>query len=151
MEERVHQKTNGSENCLVKALTYLVHHNMSSGGTKVHLICDYHANNELHSIMSVDIITGVRNATKLVLQINKQCIDPDLIGTYSLHAGCVMALCLHRYKDTVIMKMGHCTLLTFLQYIHMQIAHLVIVISHKMSIVFQGSITKGTSTIESIY
>lgn len=35
-----------------------------------------------------------------------------------------MALKLHGYNDTTIMKMGRWTSLTFLMYIHTQIAHL---------------------------
>ena len=132
MGETVHQKTNGSVNCPVKALAYLVHHILSHGGNEERLLCDYHANDAWHSIMSVDIIACVRNAAKL-LQLHKQGIDPDLIGAHSLRAGGAMALRLHGYEDTVIMKMGRWTSLTFLQYIHTQIAHLAEDISRKMS------------------
>ena len=45
-----------------------------------------------------------------------------------------MALKLHGYDDTTIMKMGRWSGLTFLQYIHNQIAHLAKDISKKMSI-----------------
>ena len=45
-----------------------------------------------------------------------------------------MALKLHGYDDTTIMTMGRWTSLTFLQYIHTQIAHLSADISKKMSI-----------------
>ena len=45
-----------------------------------------------------------------------------------------MALKLHGYDDTTIMKMGRWTSLTFLMYIHNQIAHLAKDISQKMSI-----------------
>ena len=45
-----------------------------------------------------------------------------------------MALKLHGYADTTIMKMGRWTSLTFLQYIHNQIAHLSCDIAKKMSV-----------------
>jgi hypothetical protein len=56
-----------------------------------------------------------------------------LVGAHSLQAGGAMALKLHGFSDTTIMKMGRWTSLTFLQYIHMQIAHLAKDISEKMS------------------
>ena len=58
------------------------------------------------------------------LNLHQQGIDPDLVGAHSLRAGGAMALKLHGYNDTTIMKMGRWTSLTFLMYIHTQIAHL---------------------------
>jgi hypothetical protein len=132
MGETVHQKANGTEACPVKALAYLVHHILSNDGTEDRLLCDYKTDDSWHSIMSSDIIACVRTAAKL-LQLQRQGIDPDLIGAHSLRAGGAMALRLHGYEDTVIMKMGRWTSLTFLQYIHTQIAHLATDISQKMS------------------
>ena len=68
------------------------------------------------------------------LKLHEQSIDPDLIRAHSLRTGGAMALKLHGYDDTTIMKMGRWTSLTFLQYIHNQIAHLSKDISKKMSI-----------------
>ena len=82
---------------------------------------------------SSEIIKSVRLAAR-TLQLEKQAIDPDLIGAHSLRAGGAMALKLHGFDDTTIMKMGRWTSLTFLQYIHTQIAHLSKDISRKMSI-----------------
>jgi hypothetical protein len=132
MGETVHQKSNGTETCPVKALAHLVHHILSNNGTEDRLLCDYKVDDSWHSLMSSDIIACVRNAAKL-LKLHKQGIDPDLIGAHSLRAGGAMALRLHGYEDTVIMKMGRWTSLTFLQYIHTQIAHLATDISRKMS------------------
>ena len=67
------------------------------------------------------------------LKLKKQAIDPDLVGAHSLHAGGAMALKLHGYSYTTIMKMGRWTSLNFLQYTHNQIAHLSKDISKKMS------------------
>ena len=67
------------------------------------------------------------------LQLHKKGIDPDLVGAHSLRAGGAMALKLHGFDDTTIMKMGRWTSLTFLMYIHTQIAHLGKDISKAMS------------------
>jgi len=47
-----------------------------------------------------------------------------VVGVHSLRAGGAMALKLNDYSDTTIQKLGHWSSLTFLQYIHNQIAHL---------------------------
>ena len=70
-----------------------------------------------------NIIKMVRDTVKK-LKLHLQAIDHDLVGAHLLHAGGYMALKLHGYDDTTIMKMGQWTSLTFLQYIHNQIAHL---------------------------
>ena len=77
-------------------------------------------------------MTGVHQAvSSLNLQ---QCeIDIDLVGVHFLRAGGAMALKLQGENDTTIMKMGRWTSLTFLQYIHNQIAHLSKGLANKMS------------------
>ena len=97
-----------------------------------HFICEYWDGKAFTSIESRDIIDTVRTAAT-ELKTSEQAIDPDLIGAHSLRAGGAMALKLHGYDDTTIMKMGRWTSLTFLQYIHSQIAHLSADISAKMS------------------
>ena len=67
------------------------------------------------------------------LKLQEVAIDPDLLGSHSLRAGGAMSLKLHGFDDTTIMKMGRWTSLTFLQYIHNQIAHLSKDVSRKMS------------------
>ena len=67
------------------------------------------------------------------LKLEKSGINPDLVGVHSLRTGGAMALKLHGEADTTIMKMGRWTSLTFLQYIHNQIAHLSKDISTKKS------------------
>jgi hypothetical protein len=113
-----------------------VHHYPSQqtwGDKEDRLHCDYFDDDEWHSVLSSDIIAMVRTSARL-LHLSDQGIDPDLIGAHSLRAGGAMALWLHGFEDTVIMKMGRWTSLTFLQYIHTQIAHLLEDISRKMSI-----------------
>ena len=68
------------------------------------------------------------------LKLHENGIDPDLVSAHSLRAGGAMTLKLNGIKDTTIMKISRWTLLTFLQYIHNQIAHLAEDISNKMSI-----------------
>ena len=78
------------------------------------------------------MMTTIRNAVTN-LNLKETGLDPDLIGVHSLRAGGAMALKLQGEEDTTIMKMGRWTSLTFLQYIHNQIAHLSKGISNKMS------------------
>ena len=91
--------------------------------------------NAWQDIIEKNMITMVRQVARS-LRLQDQAIDPDLIGAHSLRAGGAMALKLHGYDDTTIMKMGRWTSLTFLQYIHNQIAHLPKDILSQMSIPF---------------
>ncbi len=116
----------------VAAVATRVHHILSHGGNDSSLLCEYWDGQAFTSIESKDIIEIVREAAT-ELNTSEQAIDPDLIGAHSLRAGGAMALKLHGYDDTTIMKMGRWTSLTFLQYIHSQIAHLSADISAKMS------------------
>ena len=67
------------------------------------------------------------------LNLQKQVIDLDLLGSHSLHARGDMALKLHGAENTTIENMWQWTSLTFLQYIHNQIAHLYKDMSKTMS------------------
>ena len=133
MGDTVHQLATGTPDCPIRALAFRVHHVLSHGGTNTSLLCDYYLNDTWHSVTSKEIINVLRLGAK-TLQLEKQAIDPDLIGAHSLRAGGAMALKLHGFDDTTIMKIGRWTSLTFLQYIHTQIAHLSKDISRKMSI-----------------
>ena len=119
--------------CPVKSLAHIVAECVNNGSTDDTLLCDYKHNNKWHSVKSKHIINLVR-ATAVALNLSKHAIDPDLVGAHSLQAGWAMALKLHGYDDTTIMKMGRWTSLMFLQYIHNQIAHLSVDISKNMSI-----------------
>ena len=68
------------------------------------------------------------------LKLHRQAINHDLVCAHFLCSGEAMALKLHGYYDTTIMKMGRWTSLTFLQYIHFQIFHLLKDILAKLSI-----------------
>ena len=71
-------------------------------------------------------------AAVTTLNLHTGGIDPYLVGVHSLRAGGAMAMKLHGFNDTTIMKTGRWTSLTFLQYIHNQIAHLSKDLSKKM-------------------
>jgi hypothetical protein len=134
MGDTIHQNTTNTDLCPIRALALQVHHILSNGGTPDSLLCasfDSQAGKWTH-VTSKDIITAVRSAAHK-LQLHEKAIDPDLIGAHSLRAGGAMALKLHGFDDTTIMKMGRWTSLTFTQYIHTQIAHLSKDISRKMS------------------
>ena len=65
--------------------------------------------------------------------LHKQVNDHNLINAHSLRNSGSIALKLHSYDDTTIMKMRRWTSLTFLKYIHNQIVHLSKDISTKLS------------------
>ena len=68
------------------------------------------------------------------LKLHLQDIHHNLVGAHSLRDRGAMALKLHGYDDTTIMKMGWWTSLTFFQYIHKKIDHLSKEFSKKKSI-----------------
>jgi hypothetical protein len=132
MGDTIHQQAIDGDCCPIKALAIRVHEILSNGGSGATLLCDYYINASFIPVESKTIITMIRKAAK-DLHLDDFAIDPDLLGSHSLRAGGAMALKLHGYDDTTIMKMGRWTSLTFLQYIHNQIAHLLKDISKKMS------------------
>jgi hypothetical protein len=132
MGETIHQQAIHKECCPIRALAMRVHDVLAHGGTPDTLLCEYSSDSGFIAIESKEIIALVRQ-TATSLELSEVAIDPDLLGSHSLRAGGAMALKLHGYDDTTIMKMGRWTSLTFLQYIHNQIAHLSSDISKKMS------------------
>jgi hypothetical protein len=133
MGDTVHQRAVQGSRCPVKALARRVHHILQNGGDGDTLLCKVFSSGTWCSITSNDIVRQVRLAAR-ALKLEKNAIDPDLVGAHSLRAGGAMALKLHGFDDTTIMKMGRWTSLTFLEYIHTQIAHLSKDVSKKMSI-----------------
>jgi hypothetical protein len=116
----------------VTALARRVHHILSNGGSEENIISDFfHEDGTWHTITSTQMRTGVRQAVKQ-MTLHKNGIDVDLIGVHSLRAGGAMALKLQGVSDTIIQKQGRWTSMTFLQYIHNQIAYLTKDLSTKM-------------------
>ena len=134
MGETIHQNAIKGRHCPVKALARRVNHILKHDGNQANLICDIWINNENQwsSITSEDMIINVRKAVS-TLKLQKAGIAPNLVGVHSLRAGGAMVLKLNGASDTTIMKMGRWRSLTFLQYIHNQIAHLSKDISQKMN------------------
>ena len=133
MGQTITQHATSSNVCPVKSLAHIVHDILSQGGTDGTLLCSVRSADSWHDVTSQQMVAMVRH-TAHSLNLRERAIDPDLIGAHSLRAGGAMALKLHGYDDTTIMKMGRWTSLTFLQYIHNQIAHLSKDISSKMGI-----------------
>ena len=125
MGQTMHHETTVQAHGPVQALARRVHHVLSHGGSDDTLLCDYNANqtSAWTLITSHDMVTVVCSAA-CALGLHRQGIDPDLVGSHLLCAGGAMALALHGIKTEVIMKHGRWTSLTFMMYIHNQIAHL---------------------------
>ena len=132
MGQTIHHHATHSKSCPVRALAHRIHHILSNGGTSNNLICDVYDNGIVTQITSRHMIDGIRTAVRS-LQLHKNGIEADLVGAHSLRAGGAMALKLNGSDDTTIMKMGRWSGLTFLQYIHNQIAHISTGLSNKMS------------------
>ena len=119
----------------INALARCIYHILSNGGFKTAVLCKYIDKDGIwHSIASTHMCTAIRQAAQ-DLKLHENSIDPDLIGSHSLRAGGAMALKLQGVSDTIIQKQGQWRSVTFLQYIHMQIAHLTKDLSTKMSTV----------------
>ena len=100
-----------------------MHHILTNGGNNDSIISAYACGNTLATVTAKDMIAAIRTAVR-DLKLQTHGIDPDLVGVHSLRAGGAMAMKLTNHSDTTIMKMGRWSGLTFLQYIHEQIAHL---------------------------
>ena len=78
------------------------------------------------------IRTAVRKAVR-DLGLRRQGIKAEDVGSHSLRAGGAMAMKLNGCDMVQIMKAGRWTSLTFLTYIHNQIAHLGANIGQRMA------------------
>ena len=127
MGQTIHHETNNLITCPVKACARRVHHILLHGGSSDNFICDVKSaiksKQDWYQITPNDMLTAIRQSV-LNLNLHLGGIDPDLVGVHSLRAGGAMALKLHGADDTTIMKAGRWTSLTFLEYIHNQIAHI---------------------------
>ena len=134
MGQTIHHEAVTHPHCPVKAVARRVHHILSHGGNDNSLLCDFKddVTNKWGSVTASDIITHVRFAVKR-LGLHKAGIDPDMVGAHSLRAGGAMAMKLNGVDTETIMKHGRWTGLTFMMYIHNQIAHLSTDLSAKMS------------------
>ncbi|GFH59971.1 hypothetical protein CTEN210_16447 [Chaetoceros tenuissimus] len=133
MGTTIHHEDTGAKTSPTKALARRVHHILANGGDTDSLLCDFYdeASDTFSSVQAQHVRDMVK-AMVVKLNLTEKGITPDLVGTHSLRAGGAMALKLHGYDDTTIMKMGRWTSLTFTMYIHNQIAHLSAGVSRKM-------------------
>lgn len=83
-------------------------------------------------VLSRDITAVIRKSAKAT-GLEKQGYNIKRIGSHSLRASGAMALKLNGYKSTAIMKIIRWRSLTFLTYIHSQIAALNAGMSQRMS------------------
>jgi hypothetical protein len=83
-------------------------------------------------LLSRDVTGSIRKAAKAT-NLTKQGYNINCIGSHSLRASGAMALKLNGFKSTGIMKVGHWRSLTFLTYIHSQIAALNACMSQRIS------------------
>ena len=132
MGQTITQHATGIMMCPVQALAHIVYGILAAGGDESILLCSVAKDGDWIPVESRHIIAAVRAKAKN-LKLKPQAIGHDLVGAHSLRAGGAMVLKLHGYDDTNIMIMGRWTSLTFLQYIHNQIAHFLKYISQKMS------------------
>jgi hypothetical protein len=127
-----HETVKDEQHGPVTATARRVHHILSNGGTDSNLISDYiDENGTWQTVTAMEMRAGIRKCVQ-DLELHKNGIDIDLIGVHSLRAGGAMALKLQGVSDTIIQKQGRWTSMTFLQYIHNQIAYLTKDLSTKM-------------------
>ena len=132
-ETITHETVRDASHGPVTAVARRVHHILSNGGTEENLLSDYiNEAGVWNTITATQMRQGIRTSVR-ILKLDKNGIDPDLVGVHSLRAGGAMALKLQGVSDTIIQKQGRWTSMTFLQYIHNQIAHLSKSLSTKMS------------------
>ena len=133
MGQTIHHETFSSPLSPIKALARRVNHILSNGGSPISLLSEYYEAplQSFFTVTPLDLITSLRLAVA-ALKLDEAGIDPMLIGVHSLRAGGAMALKLNGVSDTIIMKMGRWSSLTFLMYIHNQIGHLSTDLSAKM-------------------
>ena len=134
MGQVIHQQATGDPtDCPVQAVARRVHHILSNGGSSHNCICDYFdMKNGWHDVHPAQIRAALNHAV-IDLDLKSQGIDISLISLHSFRAGGAMALKLNGHSDTTIMKFGRWKSLTFLQYIHNQIAHISAGVSKSMS------------------
>jgi hypothetical protein len=128
-----HKSTNNPVDCPVQAVARRVHHILSHNGTSESCLCDYFTSTVgWRHVRPADLRTALNTAV-LELDLKNNGIDVSLISLHSFRAGGAMALKLSGASDTTIMKFGRWKSLTFLQYIHNQIAHISAGVSKAMS------------------
>ena len=84
-------------------------------------------------VTSANVRVCVRASVTALLRLFRQGIKSSDVGSHSLRAGGAMSMKLNGCDLISIMKAGRWTSLTFLTYIHNQVAHLGANITHRMA------------------
>ena len=83
-ETITHETVQDSVHGPVTAVARRAHHILSNGGTEDNLLSDYiNEDKEWHTITASQMRHGVRTSVK-ILKLDKNGIDPDLVGVHSL-------------------------------------------------------------------
>ena len=114
MGQTITQHATGTTECPVTALAHIVHDILSNWGNENTLLCLVWNGTEWSNLEAHNVINLVRDTGK-DLKLHLQAIDYDLVREHLLQSGGAMALKLHGYNKTIIMKMGQWTSLTVLQ------------------------------------
>ena len=117
----IHQSCMKGKFCPVKALVRRFVHLREHNAKANDIISTYWDHIGKGNITDVDIRVALRRAV-ILLDLQKNGITSDRVGTHSLRSGGAMALKFAGAKPEEIMKMGRWSGVTFLMYIHDQIA-----------------------------
>ncbi len=120
--------------CLVAALARPIA-NIQQGSNKTPICWVYYASGASSQVTDQDIGRRVRWGATFDCLLT-QGYTLDRISSHSLRAGGAMAMKLSGASDSMIMKVGRWTLLTYLTYIHLQIRMLTAGLAWRMSTAF---------------
>lgn len=128
-----HHALRGHRICPVAALARRVSTIMAATGDSslpLSLLC---TGDERHHHATASMVRMAIRGAVSATGLSQRGIHPSNVGSHSLRAGGAMAMKLNGCDLITIMKTGRWTSLTFLTYIHNQIAHLGANITHRMA------------------
>ena len=139
--QTIHQEAIHLIHCPVRAVIRRVKHILANTNNQDTIIGTYFTPTDPQgkSVTAAKMNKAVKYAVK-ALDLNKNGLLPEHVGSHSLRAGGAMAMHLNKVDHNTIKKMGRWSSDTFLMYIHEQIAAFSSGISTQMSkpIVFQN-------------
>ena len=128
-----HHALRGQSICPVAALARRVESIMATTNDPslpLSLLC---TGDERHRHVTASMVRMAIRGAVAATGLSQRGILPSRVGSHSLRAGGAMAMKLNGCDLITIMKTGRWTSLTFLTYIHNQIAHLGANITHRMA------------------
>ena len=130
--ETIHQHAlQGSIICPVCAVARRVFSVLQGGGYVTSPLSLLGLNGQGHATAAM--VRSLVRSSVSSLKLYRQGIKSSDVGSHSLRAGGAMAMKLNGCDIITIMKSGRWTSLTFLTYIHNQVAHLGANITHRMA------------------